>query len=296
MFDRFKDRTDSDPMNLNAEKIIELVRDIYPDSDRSNIIMLSALQNAIKNDDKYSKKNILKMEKISKHITDLNDKVATKDKKGRYSEDEKRKYVDWETIDKEATKFINDKSNKTINRLIVGLYTVLPPRRADYWNLVFKSSGDEKPEKNKNFLVKTSKGLVLNIGDYKTKKTFGTIVIKLYKTYKPLSDLFEEFIKEEGLKDGERVFQSARINSANSFTKKVNSLFKKLTEKEIGINMLRHIFINHFLSESRSLEEREKMGLLMGHSAMTQLLYDKSHKGKKTDSGDVITEESGEEE
>lgn len=292
MFDRFKDRTDSDPKNISADKIISLVRDIYPDSDRSNIIMLSALQNAIKSDDKYNKKNILKMEKISKEITSLNDRVSSKDKKGRYNSEEMEKFVKWDDIDAAADKFISDKSEKTINRLIVGLYTILPPRRADYWNLVFKTSGDEKPQKNINLLVKTSKGLVLNIGDYKTKKTFGTIVIKLYKTYKQLEDLFNEFIKEEGLKDGDRVFESARINSANSFTKKVNSLFKKLTGKELGINMLRHSYINNFLSESRSLEERERLGLLMGHSAMTQMLYDKRPAGKdKKESDDIITEE-----
>jgi hypothetical protein len=282
LFERFKDRSNVENVDsLSPERIIKLVKSIYPDSEKSSLLMLSAIQHFFKSE-KMNKDTIFKMEKISRKISDLNNSISKIEKKGRYSKDELKKYVKWDDIEGEGLKYINDKSNKTLNRLIVGLYVIIPPRRADYWNLEYKKGSEEKLEKGKNYLVDTPKGLIITLGDYKTVKTHGIITIKLYKSYKKLEDLFLEFIKEEGLNYGDKVFSKFRLNSSNTFSKKVNSLFSKITNRDVGINILRHSFINDFLSVPRSLEERENIGLIMGHNTTTQLLYD-----KKDSKGDI---------
>jgi len=140
LFDRFKDRSDvEDVEDLSPEKIIKLVKSIYPDSERSSLIMLSAIQYALKSKSgKMDKEDIFKMEKISKKITELNDVVNKHDKKGRYTKEELDKYLKWSEIEEKGQEYIKDKSNKTLNRLIIGLYIILPPRRSDYWNLEYK--------------------------------------------------------------------------------------------------------------------------------------------------------------
>jgi hypothetical protein len=155
LFERFKDRSNVENVDsLSPERIIKLVKSIYPDSEKSSLLMLSAIQHFFKSE-KMNKDTIFKMEKISRKISDLNNSISKIEKKGRYSKDELKKYVKWDDIEGEGLKYINDKSNKTLNRLIVGLYVIIPPRRADYWNLEYKKGSEEKLEKA--FILKTDR-------------------------------------------------------------------------------------------------------------------------------------------
>ena len=136
-------KDDDDILDLNIKEIIKIVEDIYPLNDKSKVVMLSAIQRGFKDlgeDERYEKVNIKKMEGLSSEITKLNNKAKTKDKKGVYTKEEEAKYEKWSVITDKANIFINSGTeNKTEDRLLVGLYTLIPPRRSEYQSLRYST-------------------------------------------------------------------------------------------------------------------------------------------------------------
>jgi hypothetical protein len=274
-------KDDDDILGLNVKEILNIVNDIYPVNDKSKVVMLSAIQRGFKDlgeDERYEKVNIKKMEGLSSEITKLNNKAKTKDKKGVYTKEEVDKYEKWNVITDKANNFINaGTDNKIEDRLLVGLYTLIPPRRSEYQSLRYSTKPINQRDKG-NWIYKSDKGLVLHLGNYKTAKTYGIVEEKLYKLSPRLEKLFEEFIEKYEVKDGEYLFKKVGINNDNSFVARINRLFGRILhsgDETVGINMLRHSFVNDFLSKPRNVEEREKIGFMLGHSPTMMLFYDK---------------------
>jgi hypothetical protein len=282
---KFKEKNklkdDEDILNMDASKIILLIDNIYAENEKSRVVMLSAIQNLFKNlneKERYKKENIKKMETLSGQITKYNNISQKKDKKGIYNKEELKKYVKWSEILEKSKKYLSSDASPE-NKLIVGLYTLIPPRRSEYYNLVYTSKNPNNSQKN--FLYKSDKGLILHIGDYKTRRAYGIVQIKIYKVSPELEKLFKNYIETYNIKEGDLIFSKVGINKDNSFIARINSLFGDIlhNDKEtIGINLLRHSFINDFLKSPRSVEEREKVGYMLGHSPMMMLYYDKKDK------------------
>lgn len=286
---KFKEKNklkdDEDILNLEASKILLLVDDIYPNNEKSRVVMLSAIQNLLKNlseKEKYKKENIKKMEALSSQITKYNNISQKKEKKGIYNKEELKKYVRWSEILDKTKKYLSSDASPE-NKLIVGLYTLIPPRRSEYYNLIYTSKNPTNSQKN--FLYKSDKGLILHIGDYKTRRAYGIVQIKIYKVSPELEKLFKNFIEAYDVKEGDLLFSKVGINKDNSFIARVNNLFGSILHNDdetIGINLLRHSFINDFLKSPRTVEEREKIGYMLGHSPLMMLYYD-----KKDNKGDI---------
>ena len=64
--------------------------------------------------------------------------------------------------------------------------------------------------------------------------------------------------------------------SAVHIGKSLSSLFKKKFDKNISASMLRHIYVSHFLKDSRTLHDRQNVAKKMGHSpAIAEEVYRK---------------------
>jgi len=150
--------------------------------------------------------------------------------------------VIWNVIVQRTRPYIEDTSNDPYDRLLLALYTFIPPRRSDYWNLDWATSNNE----SKNTL---SENGTLTLADYKTKRTYGPYVVELYQegTFHgdPEAALFRQIIDVIPLeqKTG-RVFKtrSGSGYSMVSFASKVKSLFSSVCQLNVSIIDLRRSF------------------------------------------------------
>lgn len=156
----------------------------------------------------------------------------------------------------------------TFPRLLLALYTMIPPARADYNRVaIYKGKVPENPEPN--YVLITSKGMKLHLGEYKTAKSMGSLDEQLPK------ELVKEI--EYSLKDVPRdwlfVGMDGEPMTMNGYTKFANRWFKKIFGKPLTIGILRHSFINTIDFNNTSIDDRMRIGKFMGHSYIQQGKY-----------------------
>lgn len=155
-------------------------------------------------------------------------------------------------------------------RLLLSLYTLVPPLRSDY-NLVAIYKND-KDIKYDNYLI-LNKNPYFVITKYKTAKTYKDIKIDLPKK------LVKEIKESLKLKPREFIFVQKNgkpYEKSNTFNRWANRTLKSLFDKKnISLSTLRHIYITRrdLKLEEKSGLERNKIAQMMGHSVGTQQNY-----------------------
>lgn len=188
-----------------------------------------------------------------------------------------------------------------VNHLIVGLYTLLPPRRGEYCNLIYL---DERPEvepvvqpkkrRNKhrdvgnipyNYIHPDGDTYKMVLGSYKTDVTMGVYETKApYDIPKELAAIIKGYIKKAGVSNDEYLIRTTLVANTDgkynpykeaSFTSKITAAFKVKYEKHrIGVDSLRHIYITTGVDLSKmTTNERDALGNAMGHSIGQQDRY-----------------------
>lgn len=155
-------------------------------------------------------------------------------------------------------------------RLLLSLYTLVPPLRSDY-NLVAIYKND-KDIKYDNYLILNNNPYLV-ITKYKTAKTYKDIKIDLPKK------LVKEIKESLKLKPREFIFVQKNgkpYEKSNTFNRWANRTLKSLFDKKnISLSTLRHIYITRrdLKLEEKSGLERNKIAQMMGHSVGTQQNY-----------------------
>jgi hypothetical protein len=161
----------------------------------------------------------------------------------------------------------------SIEKLLLGFYTYLPPVRADYGTteiITFK----QKPS-SPNYIRRISPThSVSTLTDFKTKERYTQITNVLPP------ELNNELTKSLEITPRKYLFvnQTGQPFSRNSFTVWTKRVLTRLFETEMTLNIIRHLYIN-------TLDMNMKPALLreisdkMGHDLTTQRLYkwDVSH-------------------
>ena len=149
--------------------------------------------------------------------------------------------------------------------LILSLYTLNDPVRADYGDMkiyLFK----EPKDVTGNYIVWGTKRRQFIFNDFKTSRSMGKIKIPVsLPLQKVLIQWFRFTHNMDWLLGEER--------SANWLTTKVRSIMKRLTGKEVGINILRHARITYLLEGQQSILSKNPVAKNMLHSRSTQEKY-----------------------
>lgn len=156
----------------------------------------------------------------------------------------------------------------TFPRLLLAIYTMIPPARADYNRVaIYRTKVPENPEPN--YILITKKGMKIHMGEYKTAKHFGVINEDLPK------ELVHEI--EYSLKEVPRdwlfIGKDGEAMTPNAFTKFANRWFERIFDKPLTIGILRHSFINTIDFNRTPLEERIRIAKWMGHTYTQQTKY-----------------------
>lgn len=175
--------------------------------------------------------------------------------------------VDWQTIIKKRDSLPSG-SNE---RLLLSLYTYLPPVRADYYNVRINPKTTEG-KFNLLLLDKThAENSFMIIRDFKTASKYKEIKHTL-----PVQ-LFNEI--HESLKKVPRNFlfvmptDLTRPYDRGSFSKWANKVLQQLFNIPINLTSLRHLYVSTLDFNKTRASELEKIGNSMGHSIAMQKGY-----------------------
>tara|TARA_Y100000385_G_scaffold131225_1_gene136545 strand:+ start:167 stop:1228 length:1062 start_codon:yes stop_codon:yes gene_type:complete len=216
-------------------------------------------------DESFKKKH----EFYSKYIMDLHQKYE-------YERDNN------EVSDEDANKIIRDFSTETImshleklgsneEKLVFGLYTLLPPRRLEYCGVTLITEGVKyKMRNDTNYLVMKKKQpdrFVWN--NYKTSNTFGRVEVEVPAD---LKSLLLTYIKENKIKTHQAILEYKKAN----FVRIVTNIFNKVYEDaNITVRWIRISYATYLNSLNISNNERQKVAIQMGHGVIQSSKYRK---------------------
>jgi len=164
-------------------------------------------------------------------------------------------------------------------RLLISLYTMIPPVRADFSNThIYFNADDAKgraPEDN--YIVMDVDRPEIVLKKYKTKNVYGDIIIPIPNA------LYAEITMSLNAKPREYLFTD---HLGNPYSKKqtwniwANRTLKKVTKNDnFSITMFRHIYLSRSDLDlgNKTRKQRKEISSVMGHSLDMQDRYTWKH-------------------
>lgn len=239
----------------NIEKIADTIKDAKPNTQRNYYIVICSVLGELKKDNKKYEKLYNTYYKI---LTELN--VSLKDQTAK-TDVENENWISQDAIHgklnekMEILKEINkkrklnkDQFERLLDLIILGLYTLQPPRRnIDYLNMFILTNAynAEAHGTEKNFLDLANKNFIFN--NYKTAGTYKTQIVPINDE---LFNIIKLYIKFRGLKESNIPFlvdyEGNPIMESNAITKRLNNIFDG---HKIGSSMLRKMYLTNKYSD-----------------------------------------------
>ena len=184
---------------------------------------------------------------------------------------EQQSFMIWEDILRVSSELLKglDKTsyNHFMDFVIVSLYTLHPPARADYANMrLFIEDSLVPPDFTDNYCVlQTDPRFVFQ--QYKTAKHKGTTVVPMDETlHAILLDWTAVHPSPFLLALYHGPTQSYRALSENALSKRITSIFLKYAARPVTINTLRHSFISYMSKCDQLLDNKRANAARMMHS------------------------------
>lgn len=156
----------------------------------------------------------------------------------------------------------------SIERLLLSMYTYIPPLRADFNSVRLYKTVPSNPSKNYIHMTKNGCKLVLN--EYKTFATHGTFEKQLP------AELCEEIHASLDNKPREYLFTKRAggpYDNPNAYMLFANGIFKRLFKKPLTISLIRHSFISTLDFNTLTIAEKEVIAKDMLHTTRLQDQY-----------------------
>jgi hypothetical protein len=173
--------------------------------------------------------------------------------------------LDWGKIQK--YKYDN---KYTVNDVIMGLYTLFPPRRiTDYAYMIYTNG----PVNDDNVNYCDMNGKIFIFRNYKTIRKYGE---QIFEIPPKLYNIINEYVKKNDLHDGDVLLKYK--NNENKFNEQM--LMRRI-KKIFGTSVdgLRHSYITYLYKDTSKLFDIEDTSLKMAHDIKTHLRYlDKENK------------------
>ena len=189
------------------------------------------------------------------------------DMEQKLTEKQEKNFLKWEDL-MAVQKTLAEKSKGALSWkqfLVVSLYTLNPPVRADYGEVEVHTRRSKT--RTGNELIWNTKPVFV-FRKYKTAKTYGTVELPIEA---PLVEVIRQWF--EVLGGVPKYLLGETASNPNTFAVFVADTFRRYTGKDIGVSLLRHSFITHIYPSLRSRERKDAMARRMLHSTDRQELY-----------------------
>lgn len=157
------------------------------------------------------------------------------------------------------------------DKIIYGLYTLLPPRRLEYSNMIILLEDNElKLSEEYNYLICDSnynpKYFIFK--NYKTSNVFGEQKILIPNT---LSNLIGEYLLKKNKKDQDKLLDK----TSNTLGKKITKIFSFIYNENITLRWLRISYATYIRKKNLTNNELKKISEEMAHGLHTNSRYNK---------------------
>jgi hypothetical protein len=156
-------------------------------------------------------------------------------------------------------------------RLLLAMYTMIPPVRADYGEVRINPPQSFIKTKKTNYLIISEKSGQLVIRDFKTVGRYKEIKHDLK------DDLLKEILASLHAEPRNYLFvmksNSSKPYDRNGFSKWANKILQDLFHVPITLTSLRHIFISTLDFSKMRVLDMERVAHEMGHSIAMQKEY-----------------------
>lgn len=217
---------------------------------------------AIKNSNPETFPKVLQ-DKLNKLYADQTKKEMTQ----TLSEKQQTNFVKWPELLAVQDRLASAEKTPMMWRqyLVVSLYTLTPPVRADYGEMEVHTRRDKK--RTGNELIWNSKPTFV-FRKYKTAKTYGEVELPVPA---PLVAVIREWFAHLG--GVPKYLLGETASSSNAFAIYVAQTFKRLTGKEVGVSLIRHSFITHSFPSLKTIKQKQEIATKMLHSRDLQEKY-----------------------
>jgi DNA-binding CsgD family transcriptional regulator len=259
------------------EKLNDYINTVY-----TNINSKAAYQIAVMGVAKHSPTFLEILGKdILEIITKENEKIMNEIKGNPKQDKNAKEEENWIPL-KNLKKLAKDRKEdfNVQDQLLIAMYTLMPPVRLDLHDVkiirsTFIDEETKRPEgvdEKQNYIRifkksgRTYTDLVLN--EYKTNRTYGVFNERLPK---PITDIILQLPVSQS-----HLFQKKggdAFSSPETFGVYLRSVFKKLTGKNMSVDLLRHIYLTDFRKGEKSDERKQKVAKKMMSSVNEQTNY-----------------------
>ena len=227
--------------------------------------VLSYLRHFEKNSDPRADTALAKL--YCAKIQELSPPINSERAKNILSDKEKKVFVPWADI--LILRKQLEIEYKLEDALFLALYMDLPaPRRVqDFCEMIYVKS-EPAALADINYYVEDTRLFIFR--KYKTYRTYGEQRLQIPIS---LQALLDSYIDQHKCSLGQSLFNK----SETLFSRKIRNIFSVNVAKQTSVDTIRHAFLTNFEATNPSMEDRQRMSRLMGHSLSEQLYYDKSH-------------------
>lgn len=222
---------------------------------------------------KYYKADDKIITEYTDYLSELVNNRTTKDESQMATDKELKNWIKFDELRNKVNElsndYINNKKSFTEYRgfLFLALYTLnIPCRIGNYLNMKYININEKSPssyDKKYNYIYKESNNYHFVFNNYKTSKYVGQVIIKVEN--ENLNKLIDKWFQDYNPKKKEFLinFNDGVVNQTN-MTHNLNSITKKLFNKQLSVNDFRHSFLTLFLSKPRSIKEKQMIARAMG--------------------------------
>jgi hypothetical protein len=190
-----------------------------------------------------------------------------KEESNELTEGQKENEMSWNDI-LDVQKILADEEHKTLSTwrmyVVVSLYTLNDPTRANYGDMKVSSL---RPSGTGNELVWGGPKPYFIFREYKTAKTYGDTIVRVNPALKSVIEGWFDFLG----KTPEYILDVEYSNIVLS--NYIREVFRRITGKAVGINLLRHARITHELAKPKTIKVKKELARNMMHSQSTQGTY-----------------------
>lgn len=225
--------------------------------------------------------------------------------KQNYKNKEEENWIDYPDLKKKVEEFVPEylEDKKSFsgfrNFLLLALFTLIPPARISHYSNMIKKYKEEmktKPEslpKNKNYIIINGDGThTFVFNTYKTAKTSGKVMHKIENEM--LNKLLDKYLTEYNNNKKNKNFLinvNGKEMSQENITNSQSSITKKLLGKSISNNLFRHIFLTYFATLNPTIQDKIRVGELIGQKYKPTQMEKYVRKGKEDDGKSKVLEE-----
>lgn len=182
------------------------------------------------------------------------------------TEKQEENFVSWDNIIQFRDQYYGDMS--PTERVLMALYTRIPPVRADYTPMRIIPRKLAKYEEGTNYLVWSKKPYFI-FHAYKTHSTYGDKIMPIPKDLQKELKAYLETVPDNTFlfEAGGEAWPAARLAS------QLRKIFQKYHGLDTGVNLMRHAYDTKFYEGHKSLAEMTKLSNAMMHSPMLGQAY-----------------------